>query len=151
MPAILYALIGIFLYATQNVLLDQKLRAFSAPALLLLFQAATAPLAVVALLRMKAAGEPILWPGAGSLLYVAAGGITYFMADYCYVSAYTRADANVFAVTVCAALMPVFVIVLTAPFGARPNAYQVAGMVFAAIAVGFVAWGGATRQVEAPP
>jgi drug/metabolite transporter (DMT)-like permease len=142
MSAVLYAIIGIFLYATQNIILDLKLRQYSTAATVLVFYLATAPIAVAALLRMRAAGEPIIWPTGPGLWFALAAGVVFFFADYFYVAAYTTAGANVFAVTVCAALMPVFVAVLSLLLtGTLPNLYQFLGILMAVGAVVLVAKG----------
>jgi len=142
MQAVVYALIGIFLYATQNIILDVKLRQYSAAAVVLMFYIGTFPLAIAAIVSMKVAGQSIVWPTGSGLWFALAAGVVFFFADYFYVAAYTSAAGNVFAVTVCAALMPVFVaalaIVLT---GTAPNAYQMCGILCAIVAVYLVAKG----------
>ncbi len=142
MKAVLFAIIGVFLYATQNILLDQKLRPYSTAAVVLFFYCATAPLALALLAKMHFSGEAIRWPTGPGLWYALGAGIVFFLADYFYVAAYNGAGGNVFAVTVCAALMPVFIAGLSLLLTrTSPNAWQLAGIGFAIIAVVLVANG----------
>ncbi|MEY4723224.1 MAG: hypothetical protein RLZZ324_737 [Candidatus Parcubacteria bacterium] len=149
MSPVLYAVIGVFLYATQNIIIDAKLRPYSTGAVVLLFYVAMFPWALATLAKMKFSGQAIVWPSGSALWLTFLAGTVFYFADYFYVGAYNNAGGNVFMVTVCAGLMPVFIaflaLVLTATV---PNLYQAGAILLAIGAVWLAAKGGVSAPVK---
>lgn len=127
----LLAVIALILYASQNVILEQKLSKFNVFAILLYFYAVTIPLAFAGLIATKALGQQILVPN-GKFIWIAVGvGILYFVADTCYVGAYTS-GGSLFTITSIVIMFPVFASIIRYFWvGGLPNLYHIASYLLA--------------------
>ena len=146
MRPVLFAFIGMMLYALQSVVLEQKLSRYSTAGVLLCFYLAMLPLTLVWLAQMKLAGQPIMVPSGKMFLLAAAVGAMYFFADGFYIGAYTS-GGSVFVITTVAVLFPVLASVIRYVWvGGSPNVYQVIGYFLAVAAVFLVAKGSTAVQ-----
>ena len=139
-PALL-AIAAMVLYASQNVMMEQKLSKFSTPALLTIMYAVMFPLVLARLATMKALGEEINFPMGDALFYALLSGAIYFIADYAFVGAYTN-GGSVMLVSTIVVTFPVFAAIIKyVMYGHTPNMYQVVGSVLAFAAVFLVTFG----------
>ncbi|MFH0852211.1 MAG: EamA family transporter [bacterium] len=140
MKSIIYACVALVLYATQNVVLEQKLAKCNTFSLLVLLYSAMLPLAIAGYWFFARRQGAFLPPG--NLLWITLlVGVVYFFADAFFISAYTS-GGNLIAIATIAALFPVFASVVKYLWvGGLPNRYQIIGYLFAAIAVIFMAKG----------
>jgi len=133
-PAI-YAVVALFLYATQNVVLEQKFNGYSTVTILLCMYAVMLPAALIQFGYMHVSGQAIVAPN-GMMILVALGvGLVYYFADYFFIGAYTQ-GGSVTTITTIVIMLPVFAsIVKFFWVGGLPNGYQIGGY---ALAVGSV-------------
>lgn len=149
MKSIIYALIGVILYAVQNTIIDVRLKQYSTVSLLVGWYVVLLPLAAGLYLYSRYVGSPTVFPIGSDLKLLGAVAVMFFIADFFYIGAFT-AGGNVVAITILLVLMPVigalmkFVWVKEAP-----SAYHLWGFVFAVFAVVFVAVGDAKKPTEA--
>lgn len=135
MKSIGYALFAMLLYAGQNVVLKEKLSKFNQAHVLSCIYAGMLPLALLAYWWTKQHGEKSK-PLPPTLLTTALlVGAVYFIADCCYVTAYST-GANVMTVTTLVVLIPV-VASFCQYFVKRelPNGWQIAGYCVAFVAI----------------
>ena len=148
MKSIVYAIIGVVLYAVQNVLIDVKLKEYSTVSLLLGFYLMLLPLALGLFLYQKYMGQGVLVPTGDALKVVAAVAFMFFVADFFYIGAYTS-GGNVVVVTIMLVLMPVIGALLKFLWVKEiPTPYHVAGFVCAMLAVVFIAVGNSKKPIE---
>lgn len=144
----LLALAAVLLYATQNVLLEQKLAKYSTPALLLIFYLVMAPLAGLRLWYLSASGQGVNFPIGTGLGLAVFAGLMYFAADYCFVGAYTS-GGDLLTITTIVILFPVAASIAKYLWvGELPTIFQVAGYLLAIVAVWLVIKGSPIPTVE---
>ncbi len=131
MKPVIYAVVALFLYATQNVVLEQKFSGYSTVTILLCLYAVMLPTALIQLGFMHASGQTITAPN-GVMIIVALGvGLVYYFADYFFVGAYTH-GGSVTTITTIVIMLPVFAsIVKFFWVGGLPNGYQIGGYMLA--------------------
>ncbi len=148
MKSIIYALIGIVLYAIQNTIIDVKLKQYPTVSILLGLYTVLLPLACGLFIYQKIVGQPVLIPSGDALKTLAGVAIMFFVADFFYVGAYT-AGGNVVVVTLLLVLMPV-IGALMKFFWVKesPTPYHFASFACAALAVMFIAIGNSKKPAE---
>src|SRR5262245_27259446 len=127
---VLLALISYSLYATQALVIEQKLSRFSPSALLLIIYVASFPLAFLSLGIGKTQG-PVIWPEARTFWIIGVAAVVFFLADYFMISAYNAAfkagNEALFAIVAAAALYPVVASALKYVWTRQaPNKYHLA-------------------------
>jgi len=145
MKIVLFAAMAVFLYALQNVLLEQKLANFNTAPILVYVYTAAFPLALVRFGYLKATGQSIRVPSGMALAIALLAGVMLFFADLLYVGAYTS-GGNLMTITTIVVLFPAFASLIRYFWvGGLPNRYQAAGYILAALAVLLVAKGNAIQ------
>lgn len=148
MKSIIYALVGIVLYAVQNTIIDVKLRQFSTVGLLVGFYLILLPLGLGLFLYQKLSGTALVIPSGNDFKIVAAVAVMFFVADFFYVGAYTS-GGNVVVVTILFVLMPVFGALMKFLWVREaPTPFHFAGFFFALLAVIFIAIGNSKKPIE---
>jgi drug/metabolite transporter (DMT)-like permease len=148
MKLIIFALIGVVLYAIQNTLIDVKLKGYSTVGILLRFYIVLLPLALGLFLYQKIAGQPLVIPSGDALKVLAAIAVMFFVADFFYIGAYTS-GGNVVVVTILLVLMPVLGALMKYVWVKEvPTPYHLASFVCATLAVVFIAVGNSKKPVE---
>ncbi|MEI7777358.1 MAG: EamA family transporter [bacterium] len=148
MKSIIFALIGITLYAVQNAIIDVKLKQYSAVSLLVGFYLVLLPLGVCLLLYQKSTGQPMAMPSGSSFKILVAVAVMFFVADFFYVGAYTS-GGNVVVVTILFVLMPVLGALIKFLWVKEvPTPYHFVGFVCAALAIFFIAIGNSKKPIE---
>ncbi len=138
MKPVLFACAAVVLYSVQNVVLGVKLAKYNTAAILIVCYLVMLPLALIGYAQTRGAAP---FPRGAMLLLATLVGLSYFFADYFYVSAFTH-GGDLVTITTILALLPVLSsIVKFVWVGGLPNVYQVAGYLFAAAAVYLVAKG----------
>ena len=130
-----YALVAMWLYALQNVLIEVRLAKYTALSLMVYWYFTLAPLALIGIAWMYWSHQPVKmpnWPDGGVAIAI---GTMFFVADYFYISAYTSGGKlmAITAVTVMIPAMAQFIKYLWV--GATFNRYHLAGYLLAALAV----------------
>jgi drug/metabolite transporter (DMT)-like permease len=150
MKTIIYAIVGIVLYAIQNAIIDVKLKQHSTVGILLGLYITLLPLAAGLFLWQKASGQPVGIPSGKSFIILASVAVMFFVADFFYIGAYTS-GGNVVTVTIVLALMPV-IGGLIKFFWVRdvPNVWQVISFGFALLAVICIAIGNTKASAHKP-
>ncbi len=150
MKPIVFALIGIVLYAIQNTLIDVKLKGYPTVSILLGFYIILLPLAFGLFLYQKIIGQPVAIPSGNALKTLAAIAVMFFVADFFYIGAY-NSGGNVVVVTILLVLMPVLGALIKFVWVKEvPTTYHIASFVCAAIAVVFIAIGNIKKPAEIP-
>jgi drug/metabolite transporter (DMT)-like permease len=137
MKPIIMAIVALFLYAFQNVFLEQKLAKFSVFVILsysylimLIISSSAWFLSVSVIDKTKQNLTPVGWE-AGAIFFL---GVIFFVADSCYIGAYTN-GGNVYTVTSIVIMFPIFASLIKLFWvGGLPNRWQVAGYILAVIA-----------------
>ena len=140
--------VALFLFAVENVILEQKLSKFHQLALMSIYTGVVFVLSVVTLLiHNRFTEEPLEMPGSGAALaFTILMGVLFFWADYFYVGAY-HLKGDVFSLTTMAILMPVFAVIIKFAFtGSVPNGMQMIGFVFGGCTIYFIAKGSAAAD-----
>jgi len=148
MKSILLALIGIILYAVQNVIIDVRLKQYSTASLLLGWYVVLLPLAVGLYLYQKQAGASLVMPVGRDLVYMIVVAGMFFVADFFYIAAYTH-GGNAVTITILLVLMPVVAALMKFVWVQEvPTQYHLAGFVLALLAVLCIAAGDSKRPLE---
>jgi drug/metabolite transporter (DMT)-like permease len=148
MKSIVYALIGICMYAVQNVIIDVKLKQYSTATLLMSFYIVLLPLGAGLFFYQKMRGQQVIVPDKDAVLLIAAVAAMFFFADFFYIGAYTK-GGNAVTITILAVLMPVLCAVMKFLWVREiPTRYHFIGFLFAALAITFVAVGNSKKPVE---
>ncbi len=148
MKSIVFALIATILYAIQNTLIDVKLKQYSTVSLLLGFYLILLPLGIAMFLFMKFTGQPISIPSGEGIKIVAVVAISFFVADFFFVGAYTS-GGNVVTITIILVLMPVIGAIIKFLWVKEiPTSYHIVGFIFAALAVTFIAIGNSKKPIS---
>lgn len=135
MKSILFALLALFLFAVQNVILEQKLAKYTAETLLVYFYLIMLPLAFLLLAYARITNQTIEPPFGNAVLIVLGTGLILFLANFFYINAYTS-GGNLLTITTIVILFPVFASVIKfAWVGGLPNLYQIGGYILAVAAV----------------
>lgn len=135
MKPVLFAISAVFLYSLQSVIMEQKLAKYSPGALLVFFYFTMLPLALLQVGYLKFTDKELIIPSSNIVLLVFFVGVIYFIADFCYFSAYTS-GGSLLTITTIVITFPVFASVIKY-FCVKqpPNIYQVFGYFFAVIAI----------------
>ena len=142
MKPIIYALVGLFLYAVQNTIIDVKLKDhFSTISLLVCFYLVMLPCGLLLFAYKRYTGETVTLPTGSLLAIVAVVALMFLIADFFYVGAYTSGGSAV-PITILAALIPVVCAVMKFVWVKEvPTRYHLAGFVCALAAIAFIAVG----------
>jgi drug/metabolite transporter (DMT)-like permease len=147
MKSIIFALVGVILYAIQNTIIDVKLKQYSTVSLLMGLYIILLPLAVGLFLYQKFTGQAVIIPSGSSFKILAAVAIMFFVTDFFYIGAYTS-GGNVVVITILLVLMPVIGALIKFMWVKEiPTPYHFAGFIFAMIAVIFIAIGNSKKPV----
>jgi drug/metabolite transporter (DMT)-like permease len=148
LKSIIYALIGLTLYAVQNTIIDVRLKQFSTLSLLVVFYLTMLPLGLMLLVYQKYTGEQLTIPTGDSLKIVVVVAIMFFIADFFYIGAYTSGGSAV-PITILAALVPVVCALMKFVWVREvPTNFHFAGFVCALLAVAFIAFGNSRKPLE---
>ena len=135
--------VAVVLYALQNVIMEMKLAKYSTVAIILIVYSVMLPLSLVLISQMKFTGKVVAFPTGKILVFALLSGLIFFVADYCYISAYTI-GGDLITITTIIALFPVVASIIKFFItGTVPNSYQVAGWLLAIFAVYLVGKGAA--------
>ena len=141
MRPVLLATAAMIIYAIQNVLLEQKLAKYSVFSLLTYFYLMMLPLTAGGWIYLKLTNQPTPSPSGWAIVLAMMTGMAYFLADSCYVGAYTN-GGDIFTIAAIVVMFPALASAVRYFWvGGLPNVYQVAGYLFAALAVLLVAKG----------
>lgn len=141
MKSLLLALVGITIYAFSGVVIEQRLEKFSTAALVLLFSAPVMVISLIWLLVERSQGTPISFPKGSLLLLAVVLGVLYYFGDSFYLGAFTS-GGNVLTISTIAIMAPVLTAIIKNIWvGGWPNAFQLGGYAFAAVAVLLLAKG----------
>jgi hypothetical protein len=142
---VIYAFLGMCLYAAQNVVIEVRLSKYTTMALLLYWYFTLLPLAVAGLGYMYLSGQTITMPNRSDAMLIAAVGVMFFFADLLYIGAYTN-GGSLLAITTLAVLFPAVALLIKHFWvGGDLNYYHLAGYILAAIAVILISIGSAIR------
>jgi len=148
MKSIVYALIGLTLYAVQNVIIDVKLKQYSTMGLLVGFYLVMLPVGLGVIFYQKYTGQSLSIPSGNAMGIVAAVALMFFIADFFYIGAYTSGGSAV-PITILAALVPVVCALLKFLWVKEvPTRFHLAGFACALLAIVFIALGNAQKKVE---
>ncbi len=146
--SIIYALVGLTLYAVQNTIIDVKLKQYSTLSLLVGFYLVMLPGGLILLAVQKYTGEKLILPSGDSLKLVVFVALAFLIADFFYVGAYTSGGSAV-PITILAALVPVVCAIIKFVWVKEvPTRYHLAGFVCALLAVAFIAIGNSKKLLE---
>lgn len=135
MKSIGYALLSLVLFAGENVVLQVKLSKYNATHVLVCFYLAMLPLALISTQLMKLLPEKASPLPSSVYLLATIVGVVYFVADFCYVSAYTS-GGSVMTVTTLVILFPVLASLMLYLYRRElPNGWQIAGYCVAFVAI----------------
>lgn len=135
MKSVLFAIVAIFLYALQNVIIQRKLSDVSPIGNMLFFQVPILTLVVTIFLLKNKLGMEIKLPAQDQLAFVFSCSILLFFADFCFFSAYNT-GGSLATITTIACLLPVFASFINFVCdGKLPSLTQVLAWIFATISV----------------
>src|SRR5689334_75202 len=123
-PGIRLAVLAIFFYAVQNVVLDRKLVGETADprltsvTMMLFIPAMLCMLVLPFFLATWMRGHAIVLPQGNQWGWVFAATACLFIADLCYFSAYAS-NVSVTAITTTSALLPVFASLVSVATGGK--------------------------------
>ncbi|MDO8622215.1 MAG: EamA family transporter [bacterium] len=141
MKPVLLATVAMVLYAIQNVVIEQRLSRVSVTAILVICYAIMLPLALARYSMIRMAGDAVAFPTGAVLVFTLVAGVTYFLADYSYIAAYTN-GGTLMSVTTVAIMLPIFASIVKFAWARElPNGYQIAGYALAIIAIVLVGKG----------
>ncbi|MDO8598823.1 MAG: hypothetical protein Q7S02_01830 [bacterium] len=136
MKPVLLATTAMVLYAIQNVVIEQKLSRLPVATLLVLFYAIMLPLALTRYGIHRAAGDATMLPTGPVLALTLVVGVVLFLADYCYLAAYTS-GGTLMSVTTIAIMLPIFASIVKFAWARElPNGFQIAGYALAIVGKG---------------
>jgi len=145
MKPVIYAFIGIVLYAIQNTIIDVKLKQHSTVGLLMGIYIILLPLAAGLFFYQKLSGQSMSIPTGSSFKILAAVAVMFFVADFFYVGAYTS-GGNVVVITIMLVLMPVIGTFMKFVWiKERPTMYHFVGFILATCAVICIAIGNSKK------
>ena len=146
-----YALVAMWLYALQNVLLEVRLAKYTALGLMVYWYFTLAPLALLGIGVMYWSHQPVRMPDMKDGGVAIAIGTMFFIADYFYISAYTS-GGKLMAITTLTVMVPIIAqLIKMAWAGGSFNRYHVIGYVLAAAAVLLINKGNLlTRDASVP-
>lgn len=148
MKSLVFALIGIVLYAIQNTIIDVRLSKYSTVNLLVGWYIVLLPMAAGLYIYQRFSGGQSSMPVGSDLTLLAAVAVMFFIADFFYIGAFT-AGGNVVAITILLVLMPVLAALLKFVWVKEvPTTYHFIAFTFAFLAVIFVAVGNSKRPIE---
>jgi drug/metabolite transporter (DMT)-like permease len=148
MKSIIYALIGIILYAVQNTIIDVRLKQYSTVSLLVGMYIILLPLGVGLFLYQKYMGQAMITPSGNDFKIVAFVAAMFFIGDFFYVGAYTS-GGNVVTITILLVLMPVIGGLMKFWWlKESPTPYHFVAFVCAALAIVFIALGDSKKPTE---
>ncbi len=149
MKSVIYALIGLVMYAITNTIIDVRLKQYSTPSLLVGWYFVLLPLALGLYLYQRFAGKPTTLP-SGNDLWFRVRGSNFFVADFFYIGAFT-VGGNAITITILAVLLPVVVALIKFVWVKEvPTPYHSAAFACALLAVVFIAVGNAKKPIEIP-
>ena len=141
MKPVLLAIFALIIYAFNNVLTEQKLAKYSVFSLMTYFYILMLPLAIGGWFYLKATHHPTPAPSGWTIIFVMGVGVTYFIADSCYIGAYTN-GGTVLTVAGIVALFPALASVIRYIWvGGLPNMYQTVGYILGLLAIVLIAKG----------
>lgn len=145
MRSVIYALVGIVMYAITNTIIDVRLKQYSTVGLLISWYIVLLPLTLGLYLYQRFAGKPTTLPSGNDVWFLLAVGVVFFVADFFYIGAFT-AGGNAVTITILAVLLPV-IVALIKFFWIKetPTLYHLAAFVCALLAVAFIAVGTQSR------
>jgi drug/metabolite transporter (DMT)-like permease len=124
MKSVIYALIGLVMYAITNTIIDVRLKQYSTPSLLVGWYLVLLPLALGLYLYQRFAGRPTALPTVGG---------------------------NAITITILAVLLPVVVALIKFVWVKEvPTPYHLAAFACALLAIVFIAVGNAKKPIEIP-
>jgi len=130
-----YALVAMWLYALQNVLIEVRLAKYTALSLMVYWYFTLAPLALLGIGVMYLSHQPVRMPDMKDGGVAIAIGTMFFVADYFYISAYTS-GGKLMAITAVTVMIPAMAQFIKYFWvGATFNRYHLAGYLLAALAV----------------
>jgi drug/metabolite transporter (DMT)-like permease len=148
MKTILFALVGIILYAIQNTIIEVKLKQYSTISLLVGWYMVLLPLAVGLYVYQKLAGIPVISPHGSDFKMLAAVAAMFFIADFFYIGAFTS-GGDVVTITILLTLMPVVAALLKFIWVKDvPTPFHLAAFLCAVCAVVLVAIGNSKKPID---
>ena len=145
MKSVIYAVIGLVLYAITNTIIDVRLKQYTTVSLLLGWYVVLFPLAIGLFFYTKYFGQPMVIPAGADLKMLMAVAAIFFVADFFYIGAFTN-GGNVVTITILVALVPVVAgLVKYVWVKDVPTRYHLVGFVLALLAVACVAVGNSKK------
>ncbi len=143
--SLVFAFLGMCLYAGQNVVIEVRLAKYTTMALLLYWYVTLLPLAVIGLGYMYLSGQSITVPNRNDAILIVAVGGMFFFADLFYIGAYTN-GGSLLAVTTVAVLFPAVALLIKYFWvGSNMNYYHLFGYILAAVAMLLISKGSSTQ------
>jgi len=135
MKAVIFACLAMFQFVFLNTVIEQKLATYTTAVLMMYVYFAALPLALGTIAVLKLTGQPVVAPSGSIVALTIAVGAGYYLADFCFFSAYTN-GGSVSMVGTILLLFPVLASLSKFIWtGSLPNLYQVASYLCAAGAV----------------
>jgi len=135
MKPIVFAFAAMIFYASQNVMLEQKLSKYTAIVTLVYFYLAMLPLALIGLSYLKITHQQVVVPSGSNILIALAVGAMFFFADTFYVSAYAAGGTLITVTTITLVFPAVASLMKYCWVSGMPNRYQIIGYALAALGV----------------
>lgn len=135
MKPIILACAAMVFYASQNVVVEQKLARYNTLSVLVYFYLTMLPLALVGLGYLKATNQKIVAPTGSAIFIALAVGAMFFLADAFYVGAYEAGGTLMVITTIMLAFPALASLMKYLWVGGLPNNYQIVGYVLAALGV----------------
>lgn len=140
--SVILSFVALFLYASQNVILEQKLAKYNVFAILVYSYSVMLPLALIGFFCTKTAIYSASVPSGSVVFLIMAVGAIWFFADSAYIAAYAT-GGSLLTITSILVLFPAVAVVFRYFWteGHLPNIYEVIGYVIVIIGVFFVVKG----------
>lgn len=146
MKPILFVCISLFLYASVNVILEQKFSGYDTGTLMAYFYAVMFPLALFRFFYAKFTKPDAIFPSGKGILIALAIGAIYFCADYFYIGSFTI-GGDLWVITTVFIMLPVVASIMKYLWVRElPNLYYVGAYLLAVGAVLLAVKGNSVAQ-----
>lgn len=145
MAPVAWISLAVISFSFQNVILDEKLKGYSALTMLIMFSVMAIPIAGLILFVSKSVGHQHVMPTGSDLRWILAVGLLVCIGQIFFLTSYTS-GGDVITITMIVTLLPIGAsIVKFCWVGGLPNMYQITGYILAFVAVLLILRGGLTE------
>ena len=139
MKAFFFILLAVFLYALQNVIIEQKLKQVQ-PLLALIHYFPIMLALTVFSLGIQFRGATIEWPSWTTIGFLALCAAIVFIADICFFNAYFNGGSLPMITTMTACLPVIATLIQFGITKQSPTTTQIIGMALAIVAIALVSY-----------